>query len=104
MPWNALAVRVRFREALDDERARAAEDAIATWFRRGFMGGFSLQRDKGFFHALSRPVRVGERALRWEVDLGLANQTAIAALIETLADLHQRHPIDRLVLGDGLIG
>ena len=102
--WNALAVRVRFREALDDERARAAEDAIATWFRRGFTGGFSLQRDKGFFHALSRPVRVGERALRWEIDLGLANQTAIAALIETLADLHQRHPIDRLVLGDGLIG
>lgn len=102
--WNALAVRVRFREALDDERAQAAEDAIATWFRRGFAGDFSLQTDKGFFHALSRPVRVGERVLRWEVDLGLANQTAIAALIETLADLHQRHPIDRLVLGDGLIG
>lgn len=102
--WNALALRVRFRDALDETRLDAAEQAIAAWFRRGFEGGFSLQEGKGFFHAISRPTRIGARALRFEIDLGLANQTAIAALVDALADLHRRVPIDRVVLGNGLVG
>ncbi len=102
--WNALALRVRFKDALEGMRLSAAEGAVAAWFKRGFEGDFSLQRDRGFFHAISRPARLGARGLRFEVDLGLANQTAIAALVEALAELHRQQPIECAVLGDGLLG
>lgn len=102
--WNALALRIRFKDALDELRLKAAEAAIAAWFKRGFEGAFSLQQDKGFFHAISRPARIGARGLRFEIDLGLANQTAIAALVEALAELHRQVPIERAVLGNGLLG
>ncbi|MDR0965725.1 MAG: hypothetical protein LBM75_04365 [Myxococcales bacterium] len=103
--WNAMALRIRFTHAThDDDDMLRALVPITDWFRRGFDGQFSLQKDKGFFHAISRPVRVGDRGVRFDIDLGLANQTAIAALVEAIADIHRHHPIERVVLGDGLLG
>ena len=102
--WNDMHIRIRFQKAAGNDVSRLALPVLSDWFRKGFTGGFSDGSGRGFFHSLSRPVPIGERGIRFDLDLGLSFQTAIDDLVERLNVLHAAEPIERVVFGDGLLG
>ncbi len=102
--WNDMHIRIRFENADSADAAQIALPVISEWFRKGFTGGFSDGSGRGFFHSMSRPVLIGSRGVRFDLDLGLGFQSAIDDLVERLNTLHAAFPIERVVFGDGLLG
>lgn len=100
-PWHWLTLVVQFEQAAPAEvRAGWVDDAIGSWYLAGFNGDFG-EKDSGRFHFITDPEELGDRAVAYTVDLGRARYEAINALITRLAIVHERHPIRRLLIGDG---
>lgn len=100
-PWHWLSIVVQFREAADfDARVAWLEPAIGAWYLAGFNGEFG-DKDAGRFHYVTDPDGVGSRAVTYVVDLGRAKWDAIGDLLRKLAVLHDRHPIHRVLFGEG---
>ena len=100
-PWHWLPITVAFRDAGDrDTLIDRLDDVIGSWYLAGFNGDFG-DRDQGRFHYVTDPDTVGDRGLSYVVDLGRARAEAIPDLVRRLVVLHDRHPIERVVLGQG---
>lgn len=99
-PWDQLPVQVLFREAggLDELDA-----LLGDWYTRGWNGAFGT-REEGRFHYVSDPEpRRGGRGAVYNLDLGRARAESVDALIDALAGLHRRRPLERVVLGRGFL-
>ncbi len=100
--WDYFFVRLRFSRGLGPQTVERAEQLIGGWYLRGVSGEFA-QSGAGYFHFLSEPTPIGADGLRYEVDLGLSQLSAIPALFEALGQLHASDPIEVAVLGDGAL-
>jgi len=100
--WDYFFVRLRFVNGLRPGTLERAEEAMGGWYLKGETGAFA-ENGRGYFHFLSKPLAIGDRGLRYEVDLGLARLEAVPALFEALKELHREEPIEIVVLGDGAL-
>jgi len=101
-PWHWLGVLVQFRSpaASDEALVERLDERIGSWYLEGFNGTWG-EVDSGRFHYATDPELVGRRAVQYVFDLGRARYEAIEALIRRLVVLHDEHPIERVVLGQG---
>jgi hypothetical protein len=85
-----------------DEAARIdrIDDTIGSWYLAGYNGEFG-DGDRGRFHYVTDPEPTGTSAVAYTVDLGRAELRAVSDLLRRLAVLHERHPIRRVLLGEG---
>jgi hypothetical protein len=77
--WDALAVSVKFTEALSDGQWEDFEQLVRSWYLTGFWGGYS-----GFLHSLQQ-LSFGGRSLKCVVDLGSAEVMALHAFLHAVA-------------------
>lgn len=96
-PWHWLTVTVQFRDRVPEE---ALDTVIADWYLAGYNGDFG-DKDAGRFHYVTSPIPYGSTTVSYTVDLGRARYEAIEALLKRLTVLHERHPIRRVLLGQG---
>lgn len=102
-PWHWLSIVIQFRDPADfDTRVSWVEPAIGSWYLAGFNGEFG-DKDQGRFHYVTDPEEVGSRAVSYVVDLGRAKWEAVTDLLRKLAVLHERHPIQRVLFGEGRV-
>jgi tetratricopeptide (TPR) repeat protein len=102
-PWHWLSIVVQFRDpSAFEDRVRALEPAIASWYLAGFNGEFG-DKDAGRFHYVTDPDELGARGVTYVVDLGRARWEAIGDLLRKLTVLHDRHPIQRVLFGEGRV-
>jgi tetratricopeptide (TPR) repeat protein len=100
-PWHWLPLTVQFQQGGDDVIDRI-DPTIGDWYLSGFNGDFG-ERDKGRFHYVSDPTRIFDDAVIYTFDLGRARYDAIPALMSRLLVLHDRHPIARVLIGQGAL-
>lgn len=102
-PWHWLPVVVQFRASAPfEERVGWVEPVIGSWYLAGFNGEFG-DKDSGRFHYVTDPDELGTRGVTYVVDLGRAKWDAIPDLLRKLAVLHDRHPIARVLFGEGRV-
>jgi hypothetical protein len=100
-PWHWLSIVVQFRDAAPfAERVSWLEPMIGSWYLSGFNGEFG-DKETGRFHYVTDPDEVGGRGVTYVVDLGRAKWDAIPDLLRKLAVLHDRHPVARVLFGEG---
>lgn len=98
-PWHWLPITIRFAKG-GDEVVGLVDELIGPWYLDGFNGRFG-EAEAGRFHYVSDLDRVGEGAVSFTVDLGRARFEAIEDLMRRIDVLHARHPIERVLLGQG---
>lgn len=102
-PWHWLPIVVQFRgSASFDERVGWLEPVLGSWYLAGFNGEFG-DKDSGRFHYVTDPDELGTRGVTYVVDLGRAKWDAIPDLLRKLTVLHDRHPIARVLFGEGRV-
>jgi hypothetical protein len=102
-PWHWLPVVVQFREpGTSQELIDRVEPALGSWYLAGFNGEFG-DKETGRFHYVTDPDTQGSRSVTWVVDLGRAKWEAIGDLLRKLGVLHDRHPIQRVLFGEGRV-
>lgn len=100
-PWHWLSIVVQFRDGAPPEaRTGWIDELIGGWYLAGYNGEFGEQ-ESGRFHYITDPDPVGDRAVAYTVDLGRARYDAIPALLRRLTVLHDRHPVQRVLFGQG---
>lgn len=100
-PWHWLPVVVELAEAVPFERrVDLVEPTVASWYLAGYNGEFGDQ-ESGRFHYVSDPQPLGERAVAWVVDLGRSRFEAVGDLLRRLGVLNDRHPVRRVLFGEG---
>jgi tetratricopeptide (TPR) repeat protein len=101
-PWHWLTVTVQFQQAADTDEAliERVDGAIGQWYLAGYEGEFG-DAERGRFHYITDPDRMGDRAVVYVIDLGRARFEAIGALLRRLTVVHDRHPIQRVLFGYG---
>lgn len=100
-PWHWLGVIVQFEKSGEpEERIARVDDAIGSWYLAGYNGDFG-EKESGRFHFITDPEAIGENGVGYTVDLGRARFEAINSLLSRLAVVHEKHPIRRLIFGDG---
>lgn len=101
-PWHWLQITIRFEVPAEHDDALVArvDDLFGGWYLAGFNGEFG-DASSGRFHYVTDPERVGARAVAYVVDLGRARYDAVGALLRRLVVLHDTHPIERVVFGQG---
>ena len=99
MPWNLLSVCIRF-DGSDPEAA--ADPTVGDWYTAGFDGAFGAT-DQGRFHSISEPELLDEQTVRYQLDCGRAEATAIDDLLQRLGVLHSTHPISGVLIGRGFL-
>jgi tetratricopeptide (TPR) repeat protein len=101
VPWNLLNISIVFEESVDADAAHASVDqTVGDWYTAGFNGEFG-SHDRGRFHNISDPMPVGPSGIRYDLDCGRADVTAIDDLLNRLAIVHGSHPIHALMIGRG---
>ena len=99
MPWNLLSICIRF----DNQNPETAGDpTVGDWYAAGFEGAFGTT-DQGRFHSISDPELLDEHTVRYQLDCGRAEATAIDDLIKRLSVLHSTHPISGVLIGRGFL-
>ena len=100
-PWHWLDVFIQFAtEASEEILIEQIDGTIGDWYLAGFNGDFG-DAERGRFHYITDPELVGSRAVNYRVDLGRARFDAIPNLLKRLDVIHSRHPIDRVLFGQG---
>ena len=99
MPWNLLSVTVAFDSG---DPVEAADPTVGDWYTAGFEGVFGAP-DRGRFHSITDPLQVGPHTVRYDLDCGRAEVTAIEDLLKRLDVLHTRHPIAGVLIGRGFV-
>lgn len=99
-PWHWLGLVVQLADAGDADPVPPVDEAIGGWYLAGYNGEFG-EGDRGRFHYVTDPERTGRSAVAYTVDLGRSRLDAIRDLLRRLAVLHERHPIRRVLLGEG---
>jgi tetratricopeptide (TPR) repeat protein len=97
--WDYLGLRLRFLSGRSPEGVRDAERILGGWYESGFDGRFG-SGGRGFFHFFSPPCELGDGDVLYQIDLGLSDLRAAAALVASLETLHRIHPLAAVVLGD----
>ena len=98
-PWNLLNITIRFD---DGDPIEAADPTMGDWYSAGFDGAFGAQ-DRGRFHSITDPLPLGPHTVRYDLDCGRAEATAIDDLFKRLSILHSTHPIAGVLIGRGFI-
>lgn len=100
-PWHWLGLVVQFSEPASDEvRVSRVDDTIGPWYLAGYNGEFG-EGEAGRFHYVTDLEPVGATGVALSVDLGRARLDAIPDLLRRLAVLHERHPVRRVLFGEG---
>jgi tetratricopeptide (TPR) repeat protein len=100
-PWHWLHMMFQFEEPDTDEALIGAiDELIADWYLDGYNGEFG-DKDKGRFHYVTDPERMGTRTVYYAFDLGRASYDSINALMRKLIVLHDRRRIQRVLFGFG---
>ncbi len=100
-PWHWLQITIQFANAsTPSTRVDLIDEIIGEWYLTGFNGDFG-DKDVGRFHYITDPDPIGDRAISYVVDLGRAKFSAVPTLLKRLIILHDRHPIERVLLGAG---
>jgi tetratricopeptide (TPR) repeat protein len=103
MPWNLLNITVVFDgpNATEASGAATALDAtIGDWYTAGYTGEFG-SHDKGRFHSITDPTAMGPHTIRYDLDCGRAEPTAIDDLLKRFMVLNTNHPIKGVLIGRG---
>jgi hypothetical protein len=98
VPWHWLPVTIQL--AGGDDVVDTVDEVVGAWYLSGFNGDFG-EKDRGRFHFVTDPQKVGERAVSYVVDLGRADFRAVQDLLTRLAVLHERRPVKRVIFGRG---
>jgi len=100
-PWHWLTIMVQFRQAIPfKEREAILDGVVGAWYLAGYNGDFG-DAQAGRFHYATLAEPVGTRGISWTFDLGRASADAARALLQRLVVLHDRHPIERVLFGQG---
>ena len=101
-PWHWLGITVQFAEAAGSEEAlvERIDELIGQWYLAGYNGEYGTA-DAGRFHYIGDPEPLNLTSLGYVVDLGRAQFSAIPALLNKLAVLHDRAPLKRVLFGYG---
>jgi tetratricopeptide (TPR) repeat protein len=103
VPWNLVNISIVFDNESGLEEAMAAVDAsMGDWYTAGFDGEFG-SHDKGRFHNISDPVPIGNSGVRYDLDCGRAESSAIDDLLKRLAIVNASHPIHAVMIGRGFV-
>ena len=98
-PWNLLNITIEFESA---EPISAADPTIGDWYQAGFDGAFG-SHDRGRFHNITDPIPLGPHRVRYDLDCGRSEVSAIDDLLKRLSILHSSHPITGVLIGRGFL-
>ena len=99
-PWDQLPVQVLF--GYDSDPVEAIDATIGDWYSDGYNGEFG-ETERGRFHYISDPERIGPRAVLYHVDCGRAEIRSIDELLKRLELLHTPYRIEAVLLGRGFL-
>jgi len=99
VPWNLLNISIVFEGNLPEEQV---DSTIGDWYTAGFDGAFGSP-DRGRFHSITPPMPVGENGVRYDLDCGRAETSAVDDLLKRLSVLHSSHPIAVVMIGRGFV-
>lgn len=99
MPWNLLNITITFESG---DPIEAADPTIGDWYTAGFDGQYGAP-DRGRFHSITDPMQLGPTTVRYDLDCGRAEVTAIEDLLKRLNVLHTEHPIAGVLIGRGFV-
>lgn len=99
VPWNLLNISIVFEGDLPQQQI---DSTIGDWYTAGFDGAFGSP-DRGRFHSITPPIPIGENGVRYDLDCGRAEPSAIDDLLKRLDVLHSSHPIAAMMIGRGFI-
>ncbi len=99
VPWNLLNITIAFESG---DPVEAADPTIGDWYTAGFNGEFGAT-DRGRFHSITDPMQVGPHTVRYDLDCGRAEATAVEDLLKRLDVLHSSQPIAAVLLGRGFV-
>jgi hypothetical protein len=98
-PWNELPIQIQFESG---DAVEQVDDTMGAWYTAGFNGDFGTPTG-GRFHFISPPLPHREHGVLYQVDMGRSERAAIDDLLQRLAELHQTHPIRRVLIGRALL-
>ncbi len=99
-PWDQLPVQVLF--GYDSDPVQAIDPIIGDWYTAGYNGEYG-DTDRGRFHYISDPERIGPRSVLYHVDCGRAELRSIDDLLKRLEILHAPYRIEAVLLGRGFL-
>ena len=99
-PWDQLPVQVLF--GYDSDPVEAIDPIIGDWYTAGYNGEYG-DTDRGRFHYISDPERIGPRSVLYHVDCGRAELRSIDDLLKRLEILHAPYRIEAVLLGRGFL-
>ena len=97
IPWNLLNITIVFDNG---DPVEAVDATIGDWYTAGYDGEFGAH-DRGRFHSITDPTPMGAHAVRYDLDCGRAEPTAIDDLLKRLSILNSSHPIKGVLIGRG---
>jgi tetratricopeptide (TPR) repeat protein len=98
-PWDQLPIVIAFESG---DAVAQADPTIGDWYSAGFDGDFGTT-DRGRLHYISDPDPCAKHTVRYHVDCGRAEHSAIEDLLQRLSVLHQTHPIRGVLIGRGFV-
>jgi hypothetical protein len=98
-PWNLLNITIAFESG---DPIAAIDATIGDWYTAGFDGAFG-SHDQGRFHSITDPIQMAEHIVRYDLDCGRAEVTAIEDLLKRLSVVHAHHPIAGILIGRGFL-
>ena len=98
-PWNLLNITISV-DAVDP--VAALDATIGDWYTAGFDGAFG-SHDRGRFHSITDPMVIAPNTIRYDLDCGRAEATAIDDLLKRLSIIHANHSINGLLIGRGFL-
>ena len=99
-PWDQLPIQVLF--GYDSNPIDAIDATIGDWYTDGYSGEFG-ETERGRFHYISDPERIGPRAVLYHVDCGRAELRSIDELLKRLELLHTPYRIESVLIGRGFL-
>ncbi|MFT5681579.1 MAG: hypothetical protein ACI8RZ_002485 [Myxococcota bacterium] len=99
-PWDQLPIQVTF--GYDSDPVKALDPIIGDWYTAGYNGEYG-ETERGRFHYISDPERIGPRSVLYHVDCGRAELRSIDELLKRLEILHSPYRIEAVLLGRGFL-
>ena len=99
-PWDQLPVQVLI--GYHSDPVKAIDATIGDWYSAGYNGEYG-ETERGRFHYISDPERIGPRAVLYHVDCGRAELRCIDDLLKRLEILHTPYRIEAVLLGRGFL-
>lgn len=99
-PWDQLPIQVLF--GYNSDPVEAIDATIGDWYTDGYSGEFG-ETDRGRFHYISDPERIGPRSVLYHVDCGRSELRCIDELLKRLELLHTPYRIEAVLIGRGFL-